>query len=204
MKRLALHVLFCLLTFSAGVGIERLLSGTTQTQPETAPVASMAYQPLLDESLVLAQPVSTPTPALSPTSNFILDYDITKFDPTGEYRVLGRTAAPYSEFQGFTLNFYKNEDGALTGDMVVWTNTSEEDYDDHKAFGLVTERRLILATYPNEKNVVYRFEGEFLRTRVIADTPEGTAVVKGVVIKSINGRKVSETKVKFEIVVDHC
>ena len=204
MKHLALHLLLCLLTFSAGVGIERILIPKAQP-PAAAPLDTpMLFEPLAPTSAFLVQPASTPSPTPLPASNLILDYDVTKFDPYGSYVLIGNKPARISEFNGFSLDLFATEEGETGGDIFVWTTNRESAIDEHKAFGLLTEKRLILATTPTEDGIVYRFEGEFLRGKVIAEAPEGRAVLTGTLTKSKKGRKIAESVIKLSVEVDHC
>ncbi len=208
MKRLALHLLLCLLTFSAGVGIEKILIPKTQPPTEATPVNPIMFEPLPSANTFLATPVSTPLPTPlptpSPSSNLILDYDVTRFDPYGEYTVIGTRPQRITEFAGFFLELYEGEDVTAAGDIFLWTTGKESTIDQHRVFGLVTEKRLILATAPTDEGTVYRFDGEFLRGKVISNAPEGQAVLKGTLTKSKNGRKIAESPIKLKVEVHGC
>ena len=207
MKGLFLRMFAAILTFSFGVTVGNVfVSKPGQVQPvkvvAPAPIGFIAVEPALPP--IPAPP--TPTAVASPRENIVLDFDSKRIDPYGAYVLVGSKPKGLREFEAFSIELWWEErtDTAITGDLNFVTSTND-DYQIHEpVFMLVTEKRLFFMTRPTAEGVAYRFDGEFLRRGVIAQAPEGKAVLKGTLFKSKNGRTIVERMVSLKMEIDHC
>ena len=200
MKRLTLYVLISLITFAAGVGSEQLFVTRTPVNPTPPPqIEQLQTLPILlppTNTFTAAPPVpQTPEPTL------FIDYARKKFNPSGTYVPIGPKRKGLTDFGAFWIDAYELDDKGY----IHATRQNEDDYQELEVkFALATEHRLIFATESTEDGIEYRFEGEFLRGKIIGEAPEGKAVLKGTLTKTKNGRKVAEAVVKFSIYIDRC
>jgi hypothetical protein len=82
-KHLILRLLVALLTFSAGWGLDRLLTSRPKQLERATPIVS--YEPIAAEAVIVRPiPVSPPKPTL------IFDYDTKKFEPLADYAFTGK------------------------------------------------------------------------------------------------------------------
>ena len=188
-----------LLTFVAGVGSERLFVTKTPVKPTQTPrIEQLQTVPILlppTAAFAPAPPVSN-----TPAATLFIDYPRKRFDPNGTYVPIGPMKG-LSEFGAFWIEAYQPEE---KGYLFASIREDENYRELEMKFALATERRLFFATESTEDGIEYRFDGEFLRGNVIADAPEGKAVLKGTLTKTKRGRKVAEAVVKFGIEVDGC
>jgi hypothetical protein len=200
MKRLTLYVLMSLLTFSAGFASQQLFIAKTLVKSTPAPRSEQLQTvPILlppTNTFAAAPPVPKP-----PEPTMFIDYSRKRFDPSGTYLPIGLKQKGLSEFNAFWIDAYELDH---KGYIHVGTSQNENYQELEVKFALATERRLIFATESTEDGSEYRFEGEFLRGKVIADAPEGQAVLKGTLTKTKKGRKVAEAVVKFSIEIHGC
>ena len=190
-----------MLTFSAGVGSERFL--VTRTPVKFTPEPRIEQ---LQTVPILLPPtdtftVVTPTVPESPEPTLFIDYARKRFNPSASYVPIGPIHKELSEFSAFWIEAYEPDDKGYIQALIG----RDEDYREIPVkFALATERRLIFVTDSTEDDIEYRFEGKFLLGNVIADTPEGKAVLKGTLTKTEKGKKVAEAVVKFSIEFHGC
>jgi len=193
---LIIRLLVAVLTFSAGWGLDRLLT-SRPTQLERA-TQHVSYEPIAAEAVIARPiPVSPPKPTL------IFDYDIKKFWPVANYAFTGKRPKGLSWDDSFFINIWHWDE---TSHEYVWFSVFDErgNTDLWASFALVTERRLFFVTQPTDEGFVYRFDGEFLRRGLIFDSAEGEVVLKGTVTKSKDDRTVAEWPVRFAVVHNGC
>ena len=190
MKRLFVHVVLMLLTFGLGLGVDWLIP---KSKVSNAPPVIKAEA--VEPTVVEAQPA--PLSLAAPLQHLIFDYDPARFVPDGVYLVNGATPLEFREFNGFDLSwteFEKHWSG-----YVGLRTYSDNVYGNHTAvFALVTERRLFFATSRDQNGIEYRFDGEFLlNPKPHADT--NATVLRGMLTKSRNGRKIAERQFQFRL-----
>ena len=202
MKHLILRLLVAVLTFSTGVGVNRLrpkrrsvVKATTNVMYETG--RSVAPAPHFIFRGESALPVITPKPTL------IFDYDPKKFWPVAHYAFTGKRPKGLSVDDSFFIKIWHFDEQS---DDSVWFSVFDErgNTDLWASFALVTERRLFFVTQPTDEGFVYRFDGEFLRSGVIFDSAEGEVVLSGTLTKSKDNRTLVEWPVKFKVIHHGC
>jgi len=196
MNRLTLKMAIITLTFLCGIASHLLVrQDRTKVLPsETPVVAEIRY----------AMPVSSPlsTPPETCTENFLFDYDRKHFDPTGSYYIIGNVDE-FSEFESIELwpPHSSKRNAAFIGVALATVGQ----YVDPVIFGVVTSRRLIFKiTSRYDDEVVYHFDGEFLRGKTVYEAPPGQAVLKGRLTKSKDGRTIAERILKFRVEYHGC
>jgi len=191
-----IRLIVALLTFSTGVGLDRLLS-SKPTRVEKAP-PTVSNQPI---SFVAAEPV-LPAPLSTPKALLIFDYDTEKFWPEGSYEIAGKRPKGFAKSDNLYIQIWKEDASHV---HLLFSIFDDRDNNDLPAsFALVTERRLFFVTQPSSDGFVYRFDGEFLRRGSFSDAPEGKAVLKGTLTKSRDNRTVAEWPMKFAVAHDGC
>jgi len=195
-KYLILRLLVALLTFSAGLGLDRFLTSRPNQLQRATP--NVSYEPIAAEAAIAApMPVSPPKPTL------IFDYDLEKFDPQAHYAFTGKSPKGLSRDDSFFIKIWHMDE---TSHDSVWFSVWDErgNTDLWASFALVTERRLFFVTQPTDEGFVYRFDGGFLRRGYIFDSAEGEVVLKGTLTKSKNNRTVVEWPVRFKVIHQGC
>jgi hypothetical protein len=204
MKRISLRILLMILTFGLGLGSHwaftklksRELKPVAQVATDPPKTAQTRFEPVFYPVTVPAQP------------NVTFDYDTTKFFPEGSYELTGDTAREFRDFSGFAL---WRGDAADSLKIDVFTHSNDVWNNEPAAFGWIKERRLFFISQPwsptanraNSPNVVYRFEGEFLRNDP-GSAAENTPVLRGKLTKMKDGRTIAERVVTFQLSIDHC
>ena len=191
MKRLATHLLISLITFFIGVSIGALFKRQGPPQVQNAHTESVA------------KAVSKATPVVANVrtddSNVVWDYDADRFNPRGDYFILGDKPKGFPEFDCLELAVYPNEGKGLGRVMIqiVVNRTYEVQY---AASALVTEHSLSFSTIsPTDIQCDYAFDGYFLRTGVLSTAGKRQAVLEGRLTKSKNGVKLATAKVRFRV-----
>ena len=193
---LVVRLLIAVLTFSAGVGLDRLLTSRPNQLEKATPIVS--HEPIAAETVIAApMAISPPKPTL------IFDYDTQKFEPLAHYAFTGNRPKGLSRDDSFFIKIWHLDD---TSDDSVWFSILDDrgNTDLWASFALVTERRLFFVTQPTDEGLVYRFDGEFLRRGVIFDSAEGEVVLKGTLTKSKDNRTLVEWPVKFKVIHQGC
>jgi hypothetical protein len=202
MKRVILRVVVMLLTFALGIVVDWLIvrRAVNNNQPPCK-VEAVSPAPLAPPVAPVV-PVATvaPLPAATPMPNFFLDYDPETFNPYGMFYMMGPKPKEFANFQAIELALF-GYPPADPGYISVFTRDADDNSDAASAvFALVTERRLVFATsQTRETGVEYRFEGEFLRTDFKTVAGKNKAVLRGVLTRSKNGRKLVERTVSFRM-----
>lgn len=193
MKRLVLHLMVAIGTFTGGMVVDKILAARPQVVlspqiQEVHPVAPM----LFDVSL----PLSIPTP----TPNLILDYEPERFAPRGDYFIIGSKPKEFREFDCLELAMDEIH-GQPRGNVLVQTYSNGQYESQAIVFALITDHQLYVKTTSRseEEGFDYTFDGEFLRGGVVSDAAPGKAVLRGKLTKLKQGRKVAECQVKFRV-----
>jgi hypothetical protein len=179
-----------LATFLLGLTAHQLVR-----RPKVAPVPQTEWI----ESACHAEDAMVEGPlSVSPAVGF--DYDPKKFNPRGEYFILGSRPKGFPEFETLSLAVDEDTIGKASGWIVIQTYLNGEYAGNFNFSGAVTEKRItIIATPVFEENVGYRFDGEFLRQGVLASARQSEAVLKGRLSKFRGGKKIAEAFVKFRV-----
>ena len=201
MKRVVLRVVVLLLTFVVGVAayglILRRAVNDTRTPCKVEVVSPEAVVARIQSIASITQhPLVAPLPAPTPKPYYVLDYDPETFNPYGVYYMLGPKPKEFAKFESIELGIY----GDYTEPGYIRTFTTGIAYSDQAdaVFALVTKDRLVFATTKTgESGVEYRFEGEFLRTNFHSVAGRNTPVLRGVLTRSKDGRKLAEATVSF-------
>ena len=199
MRRFVLWIAAILITFSIGIGADRLwwhlLAPALPPSAKVEPIAINCGPPIRDITYVPAPP----TPAPPPQPNFILDYDVEKFQLSAAFYPIGAKPREFADFDsiGVMLGGSDAYDGT---EFSVYMKEGEE-YDSANAnFGLVSGRRLFFATDKlDEGNFEYRFDGEFLRMDFEAVANKNKPVLRGTLTKMKNGRTVAQHEFTFRM-----
>lgn len=199
MKKRLISVLIGLIAFTAGITISWVTGWfSADATPKVAEVTHVETV-----QLPIPPPPPPPIPVTStPKAIEILDYDVEKFSPEGSYELVGKTPKGFEDFAYFSIY---PEETTTTVTMGLLKPSLDYDYiDRNTVFALVTPKRIVFVTEAFENGFEYRFEGQFLRGKVLIDYPEGTVVLQGTLTKSRNGRTVAEATVKFKMIYDAC
>ena len=200
-KHLILRLLLALLTFSTGVGLDRLTS-TRKSVEKAATNLSYSRNSVAPASHFLFHGES-PSSVSPLKPRLIFDYDPEKFWPVGDYAFTGKRPKGLSWDDSFFITIWQVDNS--DDDYVRFSIFDDRGNTDLSAsFALVTERRLFFVTQPSPEGFLYRFDGEFLRRGVIFDSAEGEVVLKGTLTKSKGDRTVAEWPVRFAVVHDGC
>jgi hypothetical protein len=185
MKRLIIHLIVAMVTFSIGVAAElfrsqksRVILNHPAIHPSTANTSQSSRQVKVD--------VFTP--------ELICKYDPKEFNPRGVYYMLGRKPKEFREF--YCLELAVEHDRA-SGVALVQTYADQGSQD---FVGLVTNKTVKLIGIPaTEGDFEYSFEGYFLRGGVVSDAGSNQPVLRGKLIKSKRGVKIAECEVEFRV-----
>jgi len=203
-KHPILRLLLAVLTFSIGVGLDRLTTKRRSVVEAAANVMYEARRPVAPTPHFIfrgesALPVSPPKPTL------IFDYDLQKFYPLADYALTGKRPKGLSKDDSFFVTIWHLDDTDTSHDYVAFSIFDERGNTDlFASFALVTERRLFFVTQPTDEGFVYRFNGEFLRRGVIIDSAEGEVVLKGTLTKTKHDRTLVEWPVRFKVIHEGC
>ena len=211
MKQMILRVVVMLLTFGLGVAVYGLILQRAANKA-SAPLCVQAANPAPLEPakapvapVVPAAVVAPPVPVATPKPHFILDYDPDTFYPYGMYYLMDPKPKEFENLEGFEMeqNGYAADVPAYI--MVIKRYPDDSTGSTTAVFGLVTKRRLVFATEKSsDTGIEYRFEGEFLRTDFDAVSDKNTAVLRGVLTRSKDGRALVERTVSFRFVYIGC
>jgi hypothetical protein len=204
MKQMILRVVVMLLTFALGVAVYGLILQRAANKA-SAPLCVQAVNPAPVAPVVPAAVVAPPVPVATPKPYFIQDYDPDTFYPYGMYYLMDPKPKGFENLDGFELgqNGYADEVPAYIAVIKRYPDNTTGSASG--VFGLVTKRRLVFATEKTvDTRVEYRFEGEFLRTDFDAVTDTHTAVLRGVLTRSKDGRTLVEHTVRFRFVYMGC
>jgi hypothetical protein len=149
--------------------------------------------------------VSTPKPSqppsqvvdARPTPKVILDYDPQKFNPRGDYYIIGRKPKGLRDFDGLELAV---DHERASGGVDIQTDLSQRTGVPYTVSAFVTSKRLMLIAFPfSDEDFEYRFDGYFLRLGTLSNASRNAAVLKGTLSKWKDGVKLASAEVKFRI-----
>ena len=200
MRRAIMHLIAMMITFALGLGIDMALSKKNLVSVNTAHSYSPA--PVLPVVETIKEVPPSPSTELE-QPNAVLDYDLTKFYPEGGYFMVGPVPKEFNYFQSFSLEL-SNPVAGREGFVYVATGVKDSFDLTLATFALVTKRRMFWASPPMADGFEYRFDGEFLPVNFEKAALTQTAVLRGTLTKTKNGRKVFEQIVSFSIEYDNC
>jgi len=199
MKRLILHLLIATLTFTFGLGTDRILNSKASKAPMPEPQKVETYTPQVTTMpTVPVIPVAV-YPETLPRQTLIFDYNPKRFDPNGVYYILGRKPKEFRELESIDL-WSGGIDDELSGGVDIETYSKSTYEGQPGIFVYVTDNRLFFVTLsPSDDGFSYRFDGEFLTTNLLAKAGKKEAVVRGTLTKTKHGRKVAESVVSLRM-----
>lgn len=201
MRRIVLWVAAILITFTIGVGADRLWWHFLAAPPtvEAAPVDVAVPE----REIVYVQAPAPPTPPPAPPKpNFILDYD-GHYLEAGFYP-MGPVPKEFADFESLSIWLNPGPNEEYQGEIYVRTHRAEYN-GSLTMFALVTNRRVFFATSKLEhKDFEYRFDGEFLRKDWDAVSGKKIAVLRGTLTKTKNGRTVAQHEFTFRMEHEGC
>jgi len=190
MKRLINHLLVSAITFSVGVTAGAVFKRQSLPQVQKTHVL---------ESMPHVAPTPVKANISTPESHVVWDYDVDRFNPRGDYYILGRKPKEFREFDGLELSVYPS-DGKALGQLRIQIVVDQTYQAQYAVFGLVTEHGVSFATTaPSDTQCEYTFHGYFLRSGVLSDADKREAVLEGRITKSKNGIRIAAAKIRFRI-----
>jgi hypothetical protein len=189
MRQLMVHVVLMVITFGLGLGVDWLIPKRKVDNVRPVERVEVAA-PTLVETL----PAPPVLPAATPTPYLVFDYDPSSFTPDGVYLINGPTPHEFREFNAFDLSRHEQSSG-----YVGIQTYSDNVYGGQPAsFALVTDRRLLFVTSQDKNGIEYRFDGEFVANpKSHIDT--NVTVLRGMLTKSRNGRRIAERQLNFRL-----
>lgn len=189
MKRLIIHLIVAVVTFSIGTTAELLLTVNHHTIAPRLP----AIRP----SVIIAGESPAQFSVTGSPLDLICDYDPEEFNPRGDYYILGRKPKHFREFDCLELAV---DHSRASGVVVIQTYSNRTYNSQYVVSGLVTKKSLTFVAIPlSDADFEYSFDGDFLRGGVLSDAGRNEAVLKGNLIKSKRGVKIAECEVKFRV-----
>ena len=200
MRRFILWIAAILITFAIGVGADRLWWHFFPAPPP-APVVepvTLSYFDLQREGVPAYVPPLPETPP-PPKLNLILDYDPLSFSVWSAFYVMGSKPKEFADFDSLEV-MVGPESEDHPGAIAVVTREGNDYSYSMATFGLVTERKLFLATSKSANGEFeYRFDGEFLRTDFDAVAGKNKAVLRGTLTRMKNGRTITQHEFTFRM-----
>ncbi len=195
MRRIVLWIAAILITFTIGVGADRLWRHFRAAPPAPATVEPAAFDVVVPLKEVVYVPAPAPPP---PKPNIILDYDDEYLSAV--FYILGSKPKEFADIE--SVSIYLNpmsDDYPAEIHVNIQQGNDDYPYDNAAAtFGLVTNRRVFFVTSKLEsKDFEYRFDGEFLRKDFDAVSGKKKAVLRGTLTKTKNGRTVAQHEFTF-------
>ena len=189
MKRLILHLIVAMVTFSIGAATKLLLTAKHQN--------FVSGPSAIEPSAVNAGELRAQSSTAASPPDLVCDYDPGEFNPRGDYYILGRKPKHFREFD--CLELAVDQDRA-SGAIVVQTYSNLIYNAQYAVYGSVTKTSLTFVAIPlSDLDCEYRFDGEFLRGGVLSDAGRNVAVLKGNLTKSKQGVKIAECEVRFRV-----
>lgn len=193
MKRLLIHLLVSTLTFTVGISGHSIFKRERVVQIPKPPMVKPMARPVRE----------APTPVKANTSTaaskIVWDYDVDRFNPRGDYSILGPKPKQFREFEGVELSVYPDS-GKPVGDVSIEIVVNQTYEGQYAVSGLVTEHGLSFSTISvTDSQCDYAFDGYFLRTGVLSSARKHEAVLEGQLTKSKNGVRLAAAKVRFRV-----
>jgi hypothetical protein len=205
MRRFILWIAAILITFAIGVGADKLWWYFLAAPPVTPVVEPVAVEVAVPQREVVSVPAPTPQAAPSPKLNLVFDSD-EDYNLSGVFFIIGPKPKEFADIESMDIWLNPGSDNSPGG---IQLNTLLDDmshYDGAPAtFALVTERRIFFVTSQlSSKHFEYRFDGEFLRKDFDKVAQTNTAVLRGVLTKTRNGRTVAQHEFTFRMEFEGC
>lgn len=200
MRRIVLWIAAILITFTIGVGADRLWWRFMAAPPVPTAVEPAAFDVVvpLREAVYVPAPAPLPPPP-PPIPNIILDSDDESYLSASFY-IMGPKPKEFADIDSISIYLSGGVED-YPGEFHVNTVQGDDDdtYDNAAAtFALVTDRKIFFATSKLENgDFEYRFEGEFLRKDFDAVSGKKKAVLRGTLTKTKNGRTVAQHEFTF-------
>jgi hypothetical protein len=200
MKTIILYLVTPLVTFTLGVGANRLIS---QRPIQTAPqphVERLTQIPAPDTQVLAPAPqIVVPAHSEAPTPILILDYPEKENGLLAGFFIMGPKPREFADFNFLELSLAGDRNVDASSIYVhEEANTVWNSY--NATFALVTERKLFFVTSKGtESDFEYRFEGEFVRTDFEKLADKKVAALRGKLTKTKDGRKIVEHTVSFRL-----
>lgn len=192
MNRLITHLLVSAITFSLGITCAAIFR--RQSTPKVQNTHTVAIPQVLNEA-----PPRVKANISTPESKVVWDYDPDRFNPRGDYYILGPKPKAFQEFDALELAVYPN-DGKAVGQVMIQVVVNQTYEAQYAVSGLVTEHGMSFATTaPSDNQYDYTFDGHFLKTGVLSSAHKYEAVLKGRITKSKNGIRVAEATIRFRV-----
>lgn len=189
MKRLIIHLIVAVVTFSIGTTAELLLTVNHHTITPRLPAIRPSVVNAGESPAQFSVTVSPP--------DLICDYDPEEFNPRGDYYPLGRKPKHFREFDCLELAV---DHSRASGVVVIQTYSNQTYNAQYAVSGSVTKKRLTFVAIPlSDQDFEYSFDGDFLRGGVLSDAGRNEVVLKGKLSKSKGGVKIAECDVRFRV-----
>jgi len=205
MRRIILWVAAILITFSFGVGADKLWWHFMAAPPAPATVERAQFDFPVPQEVVFA-PAPAPLPPPPPKLNVILDCD-DEFYLSAAFYIMGSKPKEFADIDSVSIYL---SPGVADYPAEFHVNVRQGDDDDRyesatATFGLVTDRRIFFVTSKLSNNdFEYRFDGEFLRKDFDTVSGEKKAVLRGTLTKMKNGRTVAQHEFTFWMQEEGC
>ena len=201
MRRFILWIAAILITFAIGVGADRLWWHFFTASPAPATVEPAAAEVIVPQREVVYVPApapATPTPP-PPQPHLILDYDPKGPSVWAAFYIMGPQPKEFADIDSIEA-MLSPESPDYPGTISVFAHEGNV-YDEAEAtFGLVTDRRIFFATGKRgDRDIEYRFDGEFLRKDFDAVAGKNKAVLRGTLTKMKNGRTIAQQEFTFRM-----
>ena len=190
MRSVLLCLLTPLLTFSLGVGFDRVISSPPMPViPVSCPQVPPVFVPLSKKARI-----EMPIPPV-PTTTLILD-NPTKIMGDMGFGIIGPKPRgfPYFDFIELTLSVE-----GLPDSVSVYESTSDTIYQYDANFALITNRKLFFVTSQTDSGFEYRFDGEFVRTDFEKISNKNKVALRGTLTKTKDGQTVAESFVNLDM-----
>ena len=130
-------------------------------------------------------------------AQFSASYDLVKakFDPFGAYTT-ARVPRELAEFGSFQIDLVRKDVKRQALEIAGVVYTQQEGLTPSMKTITLTLKALAFET-ETVNGINYSFSGQFLRSGAFSKLPRKTAVLEGLLKKSVNGRAVVESKLRF-------
>lgn len=195
MKRVFIGFFIAVITFLAGVSTQYLLQFQSNSVSENLTVKAVEDTPLFD------LPVEKPTKILEKKDLFPSG-PIYRFPKTGIYFSTEKNKDSQSEFQielQYDTNYRTRKvRGAVQEYEILIVDALVYDQQrDYKQSSIKIDKDKIILKTSKVRGVEYRFEGRFTKEEYFERDFDDQIVLKGVLQKFFNGKKVSEKEIEF-------
>ena len=190
MRSVLLCLLTPLLTFSLGVGFDRVISSPPmQVAPVSCPQVTPVFVPLSKKARI-----EMPIPPV-PTTTLILD-NPTKIMGDMGFGIIGPKPRGFPYFDVIELTL---SGAGLPDSVSVYESTSDTIYQYDANFALITNRKLFFVTSQTDSGFEYRFDGEFVRTDFEKISNKNKVALRGTLTKTKDGQTVAESFVNLDM-----